>query len=243
MAIAHPTTIGMRPAGLEDWLTRNPKDAPALALRAKLIAEKPKIVMALLPAGEAAVMELGRTLSGRDGWACPDTASETLAAVGRNYVDDICVLIKPAEGPYILAAGVMCFPNRWHITEKIGKPMLQVHAPVPEYADKLASQVDFFLDRLRPGRCFKRGNWGIASVPDLHLPDPVPPVNPGTDANFYVRHEGQSFLKLPETGAVIFGIRTKITAWADTAAEDREAVLGFAKTLGPEWLKYKSISA
>ncbi len=241
MAIAHPTTIGMRNAELATWLERNASDADALALRAQLIAQKPGEVMALLPQGEAAVMELGRVLSNRDGWTQPTTPTDTLATLGRTYVEDLCILTKHNDAPYILSTGVLCFPNRWHLTEKIGKPMLAVHAPVPEYAEKLAPQVDFFLDRLRPGRCFKRGNWGIVSVPDLHLPDPVPPVSPTTDTDFYVRHEGQSFVKLPETGAVIFSIHTTVTPWRDTSPEDREAVLGFATSLGPEWLAYKSL--
>jgi hypothetical protein len=241
MTISHPTTIGMRNAELSTWLERKASDADVLALRAKLIAEKPTHVMALMPQGEDAVMELGHTLCSRDGWVQPTTPAETLSTLGLMYVEDLCILTKQGDAPYTLSAGVLCFPNRWHLTEKIGKPMIEVHAPVPEYAEKLAPQVDFFLDRLRPDRCFKRSNWGIASTPDLHLPDPVAPVNPATDVDFYVRYEGQSFLKLPKTNAVVFSIHTNVVPWCDVPPEDQDAVLSFAKSLGPDWLAYKSI--
>jgi hypothetical protein len=242
MAIAHPTTIGMRNAPLSTWLERREADAPQLVLRDKLIAEKSNAVLALIPPGDAAVRELGEMLGARDGLKFPHGALEILATLGRSYAEDICILTKTVGAPYILSAGVLCFPNRWHLTEKIGKPLLQVHAPVPEYADKLSSQVDFFLERLRPGRCFQRSNWGVASVPHLHLPDPVPPVNLGTDTDFYVRHEGQAFVKLPQTGAVIFTIRTTVTHWRDVPEDDRNAIVALSKDIGPDWLAYKSIT-
>ncbi|MBL8643145.1 MAG: DUF3445 domain-containing protein [Rhodospirillaceae bacterium] len=243
MPVSHPTTISMQNAPMAAWLERAPADAETLALRARLISDVPGVVLGLLPQGEAATLELGCILAARDGLTPPTTARDALMLVGRNYVEDICILTKDGSGPYLLTAGVICFPNRWRLSEKLGKPMLAVHDPVPEYAEKLGAQVDFFLDRLRPGRCFKRANWGLASAPTLHLPDPIPPVNTKADADFYFRHEGQSFVKLPDTGAVIFSIRTTITPWRDVPEGDRTAVLALVQSIGPDWLRYKSITA
>ena len=143
----------------------------------------------------------------------------------------------------LFRSAVLCFPNRWRLADKAGKPIIAVHAPVPEYADKLSSQVDFFLDRLRPGRRFTRSNWGLASSATLHLPDPIAPVNPLADSNFFMRREDQSFVKLPISSAVIFTIRTTVTPWAEVSPEDRAAVVDYAKTLPPAWLGYKSMIA
>lgn len=241
MTIAHPATIGMKASNLDQWLPRQADDAAVLKLRAQLIAEKTRDVLALLPAGESAVRELGQLLAARDGLTIPDDAMGILETLGRTYTHDICVLTKAEDAPYLLTAAVLCFPNRWRLADKAGKPLLAVHAPVPDYADTLSAQVDFFLERLRPGRCFTRSNWGLASVDTLHLPDPVPPVNPATDTDFYVRIEDQAFVKLPGTGAVIFTIQTTVTPWRDVAAEDRAGVLEQTKRLSAEWLNYKSM--
>jgi hypothetical protein len=240
MSIDHPATIGIKAADIAAWLQPRPDDGPTLALRADLIAHRRGDVIAVIPTGEPAVRELAAYLSLRDQLTLPAAPSDILAALGRLYAEDICVL-TPDGAPYILSAAILCFPNRWRLADKAGKPILAVHAPVPDYADKLSSQVDFFLGRLRPGRCFTRSNWGLVSTPTLHLPDPVAPVNPNTDSNFFMRREDQSFVKLPDSGAVVFTIRTTVTPWLDLTPEDRAAILEQTKHLSPEWLKYKSM--
>ena len=241
LTLEHPATIGIKATELSNWLRNRPEDAPILALRAELITHRRHDVIALLSAAEAGVSELGVYLSARDGFALPAAPAEILTTLGQAYAEDICVL-TPHGDQYVLSGAALCFPNRWRLTDKAGKPILAVHAPVPEYADKLSSQVDFFLGRLRPGRCFTRSNWGLVSTATLHLPDPVAPVNPATDSNFYMRTEDQSFVKLPESGAVIFTIRTTVTPWSDVPAADRTTILVQTQSLNAEWLEYKSIN-
>ena len=110
-----------------------------------------------------------------------------------------------------------------------------------DYAKALAGPVDRFLARLRPMRFYMRENWGFASRPDRHLPDPIPPVDPARDNDFFLRIEAQGFLKLPATSAVVFSIRTTITHWSDVPEDCRAAFVAAAKSLSPAWLAYKSI--
>jgi hypothetical protein len=240
MTIEHPATIGMKAAEMSEWLRRQPTDAATLALRAELIASKRNDVIALMPEAKLGVRELAAYLSIRDQISLPSDAAEILAELGRNYVEDICIL-TPHGAEYLLSGAVLCFPNRWRLADKAGKPIIAVHAPVPEYTDKLSAQVDFFLGRLRPGRCFARSNWGLASTDTMHLPEPVAPVNPATDTAFFLRREDQSFVKLPQSAAVVFTIRTTVTPWHDVSVADRNAILEQAKNLSPEWLSYKSM--
>jgi len=237
MGVSHPATVGIRAAALEDWLKPKPGDEAVLKLRDELIAAKPEAVLARSAQSEPGVAELATYLSARDGF---QFSGDALADLGRRYAEDICIL-TPDGAQHILSAAVLCFPNRWRLADKAGKPIIAVHAPVPEYADKLSAQVDFFLSRLRPGRCFVRDNWGLVSVPTLHLPDPVAPVNPLREENFYVRREDQSFVKLPNSGVVVFTIRTTVTPWADVPPTDRAGILEQTKTLSTEWLAYKSM--
>ena len=67
-------------------------------------------------------------------------------------------------------------------------------------------------------------------------------VDPGKDTDFFLRREDQSFLKLPDTGAVIFAIRTTVTPWRDVPPDMRAGILKTIGGLSPAWLAYKSIA-
>ena len=81
-----------------------------------------------------------------------------------------------------------------------------MHEPVPAYAEELAARVDRFVDRLRPDRPVWRRNWLVHDTDELHLPEPPEP-RPG--APLWLRSERQTLRRLPETGAVLFTIRTQ----------------------------------
>ena len=236
----HPLRIGLAPLEMDDWLRPRAGDTALIAQRARLAAERPLDVLALTADGAAPLDELAEILRGR-GIALPaGDAIATLAALAGAVAEDL-LLLTSAQGPHILSAGVLCFPNRWRLADKIGHGLTAIHGPVPDYAGALARQVDHFLDRLRPGRAFVRSNWGLAAVSDLHLPHPVAPVNPAGDAGFF-RKEEQSFVKLPGTGAVVFAIRTTVAPWAQVPETERTAIRAAAANLTPAWRDYKSLT-
>lgn len=239
----HPSRMGLEPLHLADWLKPRAGDTALLAERARLIEAHRDNVIAALPKADAAVAELLTLLRGR-GLAIDDANGTTqrLAVLGRGVAEDICVLTPEADGALCLTAGVLCFPNRWKLTEKLGGSILAVHGPVPDYAAQLSANVDRFLGRLKPERPFVRSNWGLTSVPDLFLPAPTPPVDPRKDTDFFLRREDQSFFKLAETGAVIFTIRTTVSPWREIPEDVRSETLKTIDGLGPAWLSYKSIA-
>lgn len=236
-AALHPSRMGLEPLPLEEWLTPQPGDDALLTQRAMLVAAHEPDVIASLPAGHDAVEELARLLDGR-GFVLG--AGETLPAIARAVAEDLCILTREGDD-YLLTAGILCFPNRWKLREKMGGNLVAVHGPVPDYAGHLARGVARFLDRLKPLRAYMRRNWGLARSNALFLPESTPPVDPRQDTGFYLRREDQSFLKLPETGAVIFGIRTTVIPWADAPADLREDILAVIDGLSPAWLDYKSL--
>ena len=236
----NPLRIGLGPLEMEDWLAPHIGDDALLAERRVLAAEHAGEVLAVLPEGEAPVAELAAVLRGR-GHAIPETAAlPALKAMAGAVAEDL-LLLTPAGDTYRLAAGVLCFPNRWRLSDKIGKGLTAIHDPVPDYETTLAGPVDRFLARLRPGRAYTRGNWGLASSPALHLPLAVAPVNPA-DTGFFLRQEEQGFVKLPLTEAVVFSIRTTVTPWGEVPAEQRDAIREVAGLLSPEWRSYKSLA-
>ena len=237
-----PARMGLEPLPAEAWLRPQPGDDALLLLRAQLIAAHGPDVVAALPESATAVTELAELLRDR-GHRINDATSPgaILEALGCALAEDLCILT--GQDGYRLTAGVLCFPNRWRLSEKIGGSVLDVHGPVPDYAAQLSAGVDRFLTRLKPARAYMRRNWGLSSSSDLFLPEPTPPVNPHSDAGIFFRREDQSFFKLPETGAVVFAIRTTVTPWAETPEPMRGEILAVIDGLGPAWRDYKSIKS
>ena len=237
----HPLRMGLEPLALSDWLRPRNGDGAVLAERKALVAARPADVLACLPQGGRALAELARMLADLGVAIDPDLPPEPLLTqMAGSVAEDLLILAPDGEG-FTLVAGILCFPNRWRLADKIGRGMTAIHGPVPDYEAVLAAPVDRFLAKLRPGRAFRRSNWGLASTPALHLPDPVPPVDPHADAPAFLRGEEQGFLKLAESGAVVFSIRTTIVPWAQVPEPERAAILRVIADLSAPWLAYKSI--
>jgi hypothetical protein len=177
----------------------------------------------------------------------PDGASvpldDPLRALGRLVVEDLLILNGP-NGAHTLKAGVLAFPSRWSVTEKLGRDLLSIHRPVPFYPDDIAPRVQRLFDVLRSDRPLWRANWLFYSVPD-HF-------TPGTEGNnsgkpwepddpLYFRTERQTLLRLPRTGAVVFVIKTDICAMEDIPDDALAALPDALLKLPPVGAAYKSV--
>lgn len=235
---AHPQTArlpGTRPIAPADWIVVDDAYAGQMALRERLIAERPTEVIAALPGSGPLVADLvdalGAHLSGRPDFRlgpgtvrCPDGRTvalppdaaadpgRSLAALGRIVAEDLCLLDRPAgEAEHRLVAAVLCFPDHWTLTEKLGHPLLRIHRPVAAYDAEIARRVQRLFDGLKPGRPLMRYNLNPAASPaiftprreDAERPD-LPPM-PG-----FLRSERQVLTRLPRTGAVVFSIQTRM---------------------------------
>lgn len=181
-------------------------------------------------------------------WALDRLDHDPLEVAGRLVVEDIC-LLAPAPCP-LLAAAVLCFPSRWRLADKIGQPLHAIHAPVPDYAWALGGPVDRFLGLLKPGRLVARMNWSIHDDAALFQPEAdhaprqaITTANAG--AMLTLRIERQTLSRLPQTGAILFTIRTyqhrlsRVAAVPGAAASLREALMGLPNAVAA----YKGISA
>jgi hypothetical protein len=201
-----------------------PEPAPPerLALRRRLAADHPDCI-AQLPGTEAAVADLGR-LAG-----APDLAG---AAVIQG--DDLCLLAPEADWP--LVAGAVLFPSHWHLADKLGLPLAEVHRRVPGYP---AVQVDRFLDRIRPGQVAWRRNLLFHRDGELHAPtasaDDVPV------ADWWLRSERQTFRRLDPSGAILFTIHTDTVPLADLAPATRRALAERVAAMPPAWAPYAEV--
>lgn len=158
--------------------------------------------------------------------------TDPLEVAGRLVQEDLCLIDTTGPAP-VLAAAVLCFPSRWRLVEKIGRPLLQVHEGVPGYAERLSGAVDRFMATLKPGRAAERQNWSVIDDGTLFQQTAKyrSGVNPAvTEANapgtLFLRVERQTFLRLPHSGATLFAIRVHSYALARVLA-----VPGAAKDL------------
>ena len=178
-------------------------------------------------------------------------AYDPLELAGCLVQEDLCLIEASPDGPRLTAA-VLCFPSRWRLGDKLGHPLAAVHRPVPLYAGRLAQPVDRFMAKLRPGHIVSRSNWSVLDDPALFQPEgkwreavngAIAEENAGE--TLFLRVERQSLRRLPESGAILFGIRVHVyplhMAVPDqsTAARLAEAV----RALPEETAHYKSIPA
>ena len=254
-----------------DWIEIDATYPAEMAQRRALLATRRAEVFAALPGSEAARAETLAVLAAHlparfpawfaragtmlrnhltgETWDLADPPDDPLAIAGRLVAEDLC-LVDPTGPAPLLTAAVLCFPSRWRLAEKIGRPLAEVHEPVPGYAAALARPVDRFMAAIRPGHIALRLNWALVDDPALFQPtgkfraeaDPsVTAENAG--ARLFLRVERQTLRLLPDSGAVLFGIRVhvyplaRIAAQPDPAARLAEAV----RALPAETLRYKSV--
>jgi hypothetical protein len=110
------------------------------------------------------------------------------------------------------------------LAEKLGGTMASIHVPVARYDIDLDSPVNAVLKRLNVEKPMWRTNWGISNHPSLFQPD-VPPITPEMDiADMWFRTEWQTLRRIPDTGAILFTIRTYVEKLSDFVSRDYAVV-------------------
>ena len=236
--------MGLNALDPADWLWRDEHFGAETAERQRLLAERPAEVMAQLPQAAAAVTEL--IVMVRDHFGLPP-APGALADLAGLAQEDFCVLQKRDDGQYTLTAAILCFPAHWRVAEKIGRPLREIHAPVPGFADRLAGPADRFLANLTVARPVWRANWSVVESPELFHPQPRVPLHGLTAENageqLWLRVERQTLRRLPESGAVVFTIRTLVRPLAEIAADPAvaRAMAARLRELEPGMAGYKGL--
>jgi dimethylamine monooxygenase subunit A len=183
-------------------------------------------------------------------WNLAEPGMHPLELAGRLVQEDFCVLLPGPDGP-VLTAAVLCFPTRWRLGDKIGRPLAAVHGPVPLYAERLAAPVDRFMAQIKPGKLVQRINWSLLDDPALFQPvrrfrdsadEAITPANVG--ARVYLRSERQTLSALPLSGGVLFGIHVHVyPLWRIAARPEIAARLAAAVRAVPDDLRrYKSLT-
>lgn len=132
--------------------------------------------------------------------------------------DDFCIL-DSLDDDYRLVAATVCAPTYWELSEKMGNPMREVHAPIPHLEAKIGHMIRHFFTNLAPDNYYQRSNWFLMSSPDLTLFKDNYDIHINADEfhagnimdKLFLRCERQSFVKLKQTQNIVFGIKIYVS--------------------------------
>ena len=127
---------GIMPVEGCDWLRVDEAFAGQMALRDRLIAEEPQVVLGQMPEGRAAsadlydlvLARLGQVTGYRigtqsvlrpDGVEVALDRGEPLRTLGRLVQEDLCLMERQGE-EHVLTGACLCFPSSWSLDEKLG---------------------------------------------------------------------------------------------------------------------------
>lgn len=190
--------MGLAKLEESEWLQPDPD----LAARAEGFAAYPEGIQ-LSPEVEAPGAELAAMLGISGG--LPEAAAA--------HHEDMCLLtLNPGDAQYRLIGAAVAWPSDWEPAAKLGLPLRALHAPIQGYEEQLASGVDNFMAKLKPGAIYGRCNWFIAATGERRWVAEPPErafahvTSENAGKALFVRSERQTLRRLPETGAILFTI-------------------------------------
>ncbi|MBZ9853717.1 DUF3445 domain-containing protein [Mesorhizobium sp. CA13] len=274
-------TIGLKPLALADWIEVDEHLLPFLAEKRRLYAEMPGTVFVeedgtrdaqreVLDLLEAHLPQIfpethrgangGVEVIGAAGNPEGDFAKAPLVAASLLVQEDL-ILMRRGDDGWRLAAGSLCFPSSWSLLEKFGKPLQQIHAPVPGFGPgtRPAELINRMFDGLQ-GQAVERYNWSIQSGDALYHPlsnverieraasRPSRFADGDVNAHAFIRVERQTLRKLPVSGDILFTIRIHLDPLAALAHHPDRATLAPAfaaqlEALDIAQLDYKGLTS
>lgn len=131
--------------------------------------------------------------------------------IAASLVAEDLVIMRRDESGWRLVAGAVCFPSSWRLAEKVGRPIEEVHAPVPGFGagTRGAELIARMFDGMRPGNVALRWNWSLYGDAALFHPADSPPRRFGDGERadpVFLRVERQTLTKLPASGDILFAI-------------------------------------
>ncbi|MGI9355261.1 MAG: heme-dependent oxidative N-demethylase family protein [Rhizobiaceae bacterium] len=166
----------------------------------------------------------------KGGWMVPrdanqlphrgDWAHAPMAGAALVIQDDL-VLMHRDETGWRLVAASLCFPSSWNLAEKFGRPIRDIHLPVP-MPDRMPDRIDRIFDNLKPDKPVWRANWSLDA--DGGLRQDRCEQHRGEDfdrlaGTIWFRSEYQTLHKLPNMRGILFTIRIATSTLDDLVNE------------------------
>ncbi|KGQ06924.1 hypothetical protein BBAD15_g7764 [Beauveria bassiana D1-5] len=178
-------------------------------------------------------------------------AEAALRVLGETVEEDLFLLRETPRG-HESTAFVCCFPAGFDPSEKLGRLLSEIHAPVPGY-DKIGASMERFFGKLEVGKSVKRMNWTVQTHDqlfnckanhDLAGQDSSTPDQNVDISQTFVRIELQTLTRLPQTRAILFSFKTYMYPVQQIKSEGggpafADAVEGLATGNAPGMRTYK----
>jgi hypothetical protein len=277
-----PFTIGLKPLDPAAWIEVDGYLEAQLAEKDRLEAEHGASVFAAEPGTEAAQREVlslliehlparfpeiyrraGDTMYVASSGRAIDLANPGVPPlkIAARLVQEDLVLMRRGENGWRICAASLSFPSSWSLAEKFGKPLREIHRPVPHFGHGTRSDdlIERMFDKLQ-GQLVERFNWSLQ--PDAGLYKPLSSMQrddraekavsrfPGIDAASvaFIRVERQTVRKLPVSGDVLFTIRIHLDPMSALRAHPERARIaasfaGQLAALERSELDYKGLAA
>jgi len=275
-------TIGLKPLEFERWIEIDEFLLPHLAEKQRLYAEIPEkvfveeegtrdaqrevldLLVAHLEAVHSAThrgdsaepIGAGTAIDG-----LPPALHGAPLAKASLLVQEDLILMRRDERGWRLAAGSLCFPSSWSLREKFGRPLQQIHEPVPGFGPgtRSAELINRMFDGLQ-GQGVERFNWSVQAGDALYHPlSNVERIDRATNrpsrfpdgdvnAHAFIRVERQTLRKLPVSRDILFTIRIHLDPLKVLTRHPDRATLAasFAEqlqALDQQQLDYKGLTA
>jgi hypothetical protein len=257
-------TISMKPIDPAVWIAPGPDLGQMLAEKDRLNREIPDMVFVEEVGTREAQAELlalltehllqeqpqtyrrdGKDIIVGEGRRVDLTDSQPPLLTAAGLVADDLLIMRRDETGWRLVAASLCFPSSWTLSEKFGRPLQEIHNPVPGFGEgtRTAAMIERIFDNLQRGQPAIRWNWSLQS--DLTLYKPLssiqrderavakPPRFDQGAASAFIRVERQTLRKLPASGDIVFTIRINLDPMLALATHPDRARLagGLAREL------------
>lgn len=160
-----------------------------------------------------------------------------------NVPEDFAIMLRnPEDGFYYFRAGLLCSALGWNVSTKIGLQLRQIHAPIPDYKEKMEFSMDryercpvlhlpplilhSYFSKMPTARPIQRGSWGLEVDKPLFMPPGDPHEHfrdlqtPGLPlSRIHLRVDWQTLRRLPLSGAIVFNFKALFTPVADFREE------------------------
>ncbi|KAG6819909.1 hypothetical protein H0H93_007443 [Arthromyces matolae] len=134
--------------------------------------------------------------------------------------EDFLVMEKNQEtDKYELRAGIACSAIGWTISDKIGKPLKDIHGPVPDYKERMEFSMDRFFSKMACDKPIQRGSWSLEigellfMPPDdeNHLQQRLSQSANLEVEDIFLRVDWQLLRRLPVSQAIVFNYKALFT--------------------------------
>ncbi|KKZ59030.1 hypothetical protein EMCG_00895 [[Emmonsia] crescens] len=136
-----------------------------------------------------------------------------------NIPEDFAIMLRDDKsGYYVLRAGIICSALGWNLETKMGLQLHQIHAPIPDYKEKMQFSMDRYFSKMPTDKPIQRGSWGLEVGKPLFMPpgDPHELHRLSQDPSLslsecYMRVDWQTLRRLPLSSSIVFNFKALFT--------------------------------